>query len=61
MVEMKDEYGHKHSDQAGIAEVYASFYEKLYTGKKTMKGPETARTLLPLFTHKELTDALKKR
>ena len=34
IVEMEDEHGHKHSDHAGIAEVFASFYEKLYTGKK---------------------------
>ena len=34
IVEMEDEHGHKHSDQAGIAEVFASFYEKLYTGRK---------------------------
>ena len=60
IVEMEDEHGHKHSDQAGIAEVFASFYEKLYTGKKTVKGPDTARTQLQLFTQKELTEALKK-
>ena len=57
---MEDEHGHKHSDQAGIAEVFASFYEKLYTGKKTVKGPDTARTQLQPFTQKELTEALKK-
>ena len=58
-VEMEDEHGHKHSDQAGIAEVCASFYEKLYTGQKTVKGPDTARTQLQPFTQKELTEALK--
>ena len=60
IVEMEDERGHKHSDQAGIAEVFASFYEKLYTGQKTVKGPDTARTQLQPFTQKELTEALKK-
>ena len=60
IVEMEDEHGHKHSDQDGIAEVFASFYEKLYTGRKIVKGPDTARTQLQLFTQKELTDALGK-
>ena len=60
IVEMEDEHGHKHSDQAGIAEVFASCYEKLYTGKKTVKGPDTTRTQLQPFTQKELTEALKK-
>ena len=50
----------KHSDQDGIAEVFASFYEKLYTGRKIVKGPDTARTQLQPFTQKELTDALGK-
>ena len=49
-----------HSEQAGIAEVFAFFYEKLYTGKKTVKGPDTAKTQLQPFTQKELTEALKK-
>ena len=60
IVEMEDEHGHKHSDQDGIAEVFASFYEKLYTGRKTVKGPVTARTQLKPFTREELTDALSK-
>ena len=60
IVEMEDEHGHKHSDQDGIAEVFASFYEKLYTGRKTVKGPDTARTQLQPFTRKELTDALSR-
>ena len=60
IVEMEDEHGHKHSDQDGIAEVFASFYEKLYTGRKTVKGPDTARTQLQPFTQKELTDALSR-
>ena len=60
IVEMEDEHGHKHSDQDGIAEVFASFYEKLYTGRKIVKGPDTARTQLQPFTQKELTDALSK-
>ena len=57
---MEDEHGHKHSDQVGIAEVFASFYEKLYTGRKIVKGPDTARTHIQPFTQKELTDALNK-
>ena len=60
IVEMEDEHGHKHSDQDGIAEVFASFYEKLYTGRKTVKGPVTVRTQLKPFTREELTDALSK-
>ena len=60
IVEMEDEHGHKHSDQAGISEVFASFFEKLYTREKTVKGPDTARTQLQPFTQKELTEALKK-
>ena len=60
IVEMEDEHGHKHSDQDGIAEVFASFHEKLYTGQKTVKGPDTARTQLQPFTQKELTEALTK-
>ena len=60
IVEMEDERGHKHSDQAGIAEVFASFYEKLYTGQKTVKGPDTARTQQQPLTKKELTEALNK-
>ena len=60
IVEMEDEHGHKHSDQDGIAEVFASFYEKLYTGRKIVKGPDTARTQLQPFTRKELTDALSR-
>ena len=51
IVETEDEHGHKHSDQAGMAEVFASFYDNLYTGKKTVKGQP--------FTQKELTEALK--
>ena len=57
---MEDEHGHKHSDQDGIAEVFASFYEKLYTGRKIVKGPDTARTQLQPFTRKELPDALSR-
>ena len=60
IVETEDEHGHKHSDQAGIAEVFASVYEKLYTGQKTVKGPDTARTQLQPFTQKELTEVPKK-
>ena len=41
IVEMEDEHGHKHSDQDGIAEVFASFYEKLYTGRKIVKKVPT--------------------
>ena len=44
IVEMEDEHG-QHSDQAGIAEVFASFCEKLYTGRKIVKGPDTAKTI----------------
>ena len=61
IVEMEDEYGYKNCDQDGIAEVFASFYEKLfYTGRKIVKGPDTARTQLQPFTRKELTDDLSR-
>ena len=60
IVEMEDEHGHKHSDQDGIAEVFASFHENLHTGRKIVKGPDTARTQSQPFTRKELTDALSR-
>ena len=50
IVEMEDEHGHNNSDQDGIAEVFTSFYEKLYTERKTVKGPVTVRTQLKPFT-----------
>ena len=43
MVEM-EENGYKHSDQDGIAEVFASFDEKLYTRRKIVESPNTTRT-----------------
>ena len=49
IVEMEDERGHKHSDQAGIAEVFTSFYERLYTGQKTVKGPGHGKNTATTF------------
>ena len=54
IIEMVDEHGCRHSDQASIADAFASFYEKLYAGRKMEKGPGAARTQLQPFTQEEL-------
>ena len=39
MVSMVDEFGYKHHDHAGIAEVFVASYQNLYTGRKIEDGP----------------------
>ena len=45
IVEMEDEHGHGHSVQDGIAEVFASYYEKLYRAKNCERSRHSKDTV----------------
>ena len=60
VVSMVEEFGCKHHDHAGIAEVFAAFYEQLYKERKIVDGPPVGRSQLEPFTIEELTNPLKK-
>ena len=59
IVQMVDRNGDAQTDRKAIADIFADFYEQLYSGtQQTTKTDRETSTLTP-FTLKELTQALK--